>query len=79
MENIDILFWFVPAAAIVALAFAYSFYRNIKREREGSSCGRTIRKNRYCLTSAKKEETDTRKSVGCSRLRGLQIKTQFWY
>ncbi|MCM1484186.1 MAG: sodium-translocating pyrophosphatase [Muribaculaceae bacterium] len=34
MENQ--LFWLVPASSIVALAFAYYFYRSMKRESEGT-------------------------------------------
>ena len=42
MENINVLFWFVPVAAIIALAFAYSFYRSMKRESEGTDRMREI-------------------------------------
>ena len=34
--NIPTIFWCVPAASIVALAFAWAFYRAMKREDEGT-------------------------------------------
>jgi len=36
MGNIPSIFWFVPAAAIVALLFALYFYRRMKKENEGT-------------------------------------------
>lgn len=32
----NVLFWFVPAASLLALAFAWYFYRQMKRESEGT-------------------------------------------
>lgn len=40
--NIPTIFWCVPAASIVALAFAWAFYRAMKREDEGSERMREI-------------------------------------
>ena len=36
MNNIPDIFWIVPLAAVIALAFAYGFYRRMKRESEGN-------------------------------------------
>lgn len=33
--NIPLIFWIVPAAAVIALAVAWAFYRSMKREDEG--------------------------------------------
>lgn len=40
--NIPTIFWCVPAASIVALAFAWAFYRAMKREDEGTERMREI-------------------------------------
>lgn len=40
--NIPTIFWCVPAASIVALAFAWAFYRSMKREDEGTERMREI-------------------------------------
>ena len=40
--NIPTIFWYVPAASIVALAFAWAFYRAMKREDEGTERMREI-------------------------------------
>ena len=40
--NIPSIFWIVPAASIVALAFAWAFYRLMKREDEGTPRMREI-------------------------------------
>ena len=40
--NIPSIFWCVPAASIVALAFAWAFYRAMKREDEGTERMREI-------------------------------------
>ena len=40
--NIPTIFWAVPAASIVALAFAWAFYRLMKREDEGTERMREI-------------------------------------
>lgn len=32
----NVLFWFVPAASLLALTFAWYFYRQMKKEREGT-------------------------------------------
>ncbi|MBP3455759.1 MAG: sodium-translocating pyrophosphatase [Alistipes sp.] len=42
MDCIIPIFWIVPLAAVVALAFAFYFYRNMKRESEGTERMRTI-------------------------------------
>ena len=34
--NIPSIFWLVPAASVVALVFAYVFYRKMKRQSEGT-------------------------------------------
>ncbi|MDY3979801.1 MAG: sodium-translocating pyrophosphatase [Tidjanibacter sp.] len=36
MGNTPLIFWFIPLAAIVALSFAFYFYRRMKRESEGT-------------------------------------------
>ena len=36
MNNIPDIFWIVPLAAVIALAFGYGFYRRMKRESEGN-------------------------------------------
>ncbi len=36
MNNTPDIFWIVPLAAVIALAFAYGFYRRMKRESEGN-------------------------------------------
>ena len=36
MENTPTIFWLIPAAALVALAFASHFYRQMKRQCEGT-------------------------------------------
>ncbi len=40
--NIPSIFWIVPAASVVALAFAWAFYRLMKREDEGTPRMREI-------------------------------------
>ena len=40
--NIPTIFWVVPAASIVALLFAWAFYRLMKREDEGTERMREI-------------------------------------
>ncbi len=45
MENINVLFWIAPAASILALAFAYMFYRQMKRESEGTERMQEIAKH----------------------------------
>ena len=40
--NIPSIFWIVPAASVVALAFAWLFYSLMKREDEGTECMREI-------------------------------------
>ena len=40
--NIPTIFWVVPAASVVALAFAWAFYRLMKREDEGTDRMREI-------------------------------------
>ena len=40
--NIPTIFWVVPAASVVALAFAWGFYRLMKREDEGTDRMREI-------------------------------------
>ena len=42
MNNIPDIFWIVPLAAVIALAFAYGFYRRMKRESEGNDRMREI-------------------------------------
>lgn len=39
MGNIPGIFWLVPAAAILALGFAYYFFTAMKRESEGTKQG----------------------------------------
>lgn len=36
MQHIPAIFWFVPAASIIALCFAFFFYKTMKREDEGT-------------------------------------------
>lgn len=36
MGNIPLIFWAIPAASVLALAFAYYFYRNMKKQSEGN-------------------------------------------
>ena len=40
--NIPLIFWIVPAAAVIALAVAWAFYRSMKREDEGTPRMREI-------------------------------------
>ena len=40
--SIPSIFWLVPVASVVALAFAYAFYRSMKREDEGTERMREI-------------------------------------
>ena len=40
--NIPSIFWIVPAASVVALSFAWAFYRLMKREDEGTPRMREI-------------------------------------
>ena len=40
--NIPSIFWLVPAASVVALGFAYAFYRKMKRQSEGTERMREI-------------------------------------
>ena len=40
--NIPLIFWIVPAAAVIALAVAWAFYRRMKREDEGTPRMREI-------------------------------------
>ena len=40
--NIPLIFWIVPAAAVIALAIAWAFYRRMKREDEGTPRMREI-------------------------------------
>ena len=40
--NIPLIFWIVPAAAVIALAVAWAFYRSMKREDEGTERMRHI-------------------------------------
>ena len=40
--NIPSIFWIVPAASVVALAFAWLFYSLMKREDEGTPRMREI-------------------------------------
>ena len=40
--NIPTIFWCVPAASVIALAFAWAFYRAMKREDEGTERMREI-------------------------------------
>ena len=40
--NIPSIFWIVPAASVVALAFAWLFYSLMKREDEGTERMREI-------------------------------------
>lgn len=42
MNNIPPIFWFVPAASVAALLFAYGFYSRMKRENEGTERMREI-------------------------------------
>lgn len=36
MGNIPVIFWFVPFASLVALGFAWYFFRNMKKQSEGT-------------------------------------------
>lgn len=36
MENVDLVFWFAPAASILALVFAYIFFKQMMKESEGT-------------------------------------------
>ena len=36
MQHVPAIFWFVPAASIIALCFAFFFYRRMKSEDEGT-------------------------------------------
>ena len=52
--NIPTIFWVVPAASIVALLFAWAFYRLMKREDEGTQRMREIAahvRKRVCRTA----------------------------
>ena len=40
--NIPSIFWFIPAAAVIALLLAWAFYRAMKREDEGTPRMREI-------------------------------------
>lgn len=40
--NIPAIFWIVPVASVVALAFAAAFYRTMKRQSEGTERMKTI-------------------------------------
>ena len=40
--NLPSIFWLVPAASVVALGFAYAFYRKMKRQSEGTERMREI-------------------------------------
>ena len=40
--NIPLIFWIVPAAAVIALAVAWAFYRSMRREDEGTPRMREI-------------------------------------
>ncbi len=45
MSNIPAIFWFVPAAAVIALGFAWYFFRAMKRESEGTDRMKEIAKH----------------------------------
>ena len=40
--NIPSIFWIVPAASVVALSFAWAFYRLMKREDEGTTDRKSV-------------------------------------
>ncbi len=42
MENINELFWFVPVASVIALGFAYFFFKQIMKESEGTDRMETV-------------------------------------
>ncbi len=42
MDNINSLFWFVPICSIIALSFAYYFFRTMMKESEGNERMKTI-------------------------------------
>ena len=44
MGNTPAIFWLIPAAALIALAFAFYFYRAMKRESEGTDRMKEIAK-----------------------------------
>jgi K(+)-stimulated pyrophosphate-energized sodium pump len=42
MSTIDSIFWFVPVASVLALAFAYFFFKQMMKESEGTDTMKTI-------------------------------------
>src|SRR6056297_3005639 len=45
MENVDSIFWLAPLSSILALVFAYWFYKQMMKEDEGTSLMRKIAKH----------------------------------
>ncbi len=42
MENVNVIFWFIPFSATVALIFAFFFYKQMMKESEGTDKMKTV-------------------------------------